>query len=67
MRTLNERATLRETIFLIFSFHFQLARDVKSYTVEAEFLGSDACSQLVAAGIPVARAYSVQRQICRSD
>ena len=40
---------------------------MKSYTVEAEFLGSDACSQLVAAGIPVARAYSVQREICRSD
>ena len=46
---------------------FQLARDVKSYTVEAEFLGSDACSQLVAAGIPVARAHSVQREICRLD
>ena len=40
---------------------------MKSYTVEAEFLASEACSQLVAAGIPVARAYSVQREICRSD
>ena len=45
----------------------KLARDVKSYTVEAEFLGSEACSQLVDAGIPVARAYSVQREICRSE
>ena len=45
----------------------QLARDVRSYTVEAEFLGSAACGQLVAAGIPVARAHAVQREICRSD
>ena len=35
--------------------------------MEAEFLGSAACGQLVAAGIPVARAHAVQREICRSD
>ena len=40
---------------------------MRSYTVEAEFLGSAACGQLVAAGIPVARAHAVQREICRSD
>merc|ERR1719192_632867 len=45
----------------------KLARDVRSYTVEAEFLGSAACGQLVAAGIPVARAHAVQREICRSE
>ena len=45
----------------------KLARDVKSYTIEAEFLGSAACEQLVTAGIPVARAFSVQREICKMD
>ena len=37
----------------------KVKRDVRSYQVEASFLGSEACAMLVRAGVPVARAYAV--------
>ena len=45
----------------------KLARDVRSYTVENAFLGSRACQALVDAGIPVARAFSVEMAPCVDD
>ena len=38
----------------------KLLRDVRSYAVEAAFLGSRACAELAAAGVPVPRAYQVE-------
>lgn len=40
----------------------KLARDVRSYAVEAGFLGSRGCEALVAAGAQVPKAYHVQLQ-----
>ena len=45
----------------------KLARDVKSYMVETAFLGSAACRALVDAGVPVARAFSVEMEPCVAD
>ena len=45
----------------------KLARDVRSYEVEAAFLGSHACRALVDAGVPVARAFSVEMEPCVAD
>eukprot|EP00929_Paragymnodinium_shiwhaense_P049312 TRINITY_DN24880_c0_g1_i3.p1 TRINITY_DN24880_c0_g1~~TRINITY_DN24880_c0_g1_i3.p1 ORF type:complete len:842 (+),score=162.18 TRINITY_DN24880_c0_g1_i3:62-2587(+) len=45
----------------------KLARDVKSYEVEARFLGSSACAQLVSAGVKVARAYFVDLRPCEEN
>ena len=45
----------------------KLARDTRSYAVEATFLGSAACEALVNAGVPVARAYAVDLRPCAAD
>lgn len=45
----------------------KLARDTKSYGVEASFLGSAACEALVESGVPVARAYAVDLRPCEHD
>ena len=45
----------------------KLARDVNSYSVEAGFLASQACKQIIKAGIPVPRAYAVEQDVCLKD
>ena len=45
----------------------KLARDTRSYAVEAGFLGSAACEALVEAGVPVARAFAVDLRPCERD
>jgi hypothetical protein len=46
----------------------QLSRDSKSFEVEAGFLGSQACSDLIAkGGVHVARAYAAMSQPCLRD
>jgi len=45
----------------------KLARDVRSYAVEAAFLASPACADLVSSGIRVARAYCAELRPCAED
>ena len=45
----------------------KLRRDVRSYAVEAAFLGSRACAELVTAGVPLPRAYRVELRPDEAD
>jgi len=45
----------------------KIARDVRSYEVEVGFLGSAACRELSAAGVPVPQAFAAQLEPCSSD
>eukprot|EP00282_Hemiselmis_andersenii_P010721 CAMPEP_0114147678 /NCGR_PEP_ID=MMETSP0043_2-20121206/21228_1 /TAXON_ID=464988 /ORGANISM="Hemiselmis andersenii, Strain CCMP644" /LENGTH=63 /DNA_ID=CAMNT_0001242219 /DNA_START=11 /DNA_END=202 /DNA_ORIENTATION=+ len=45
----------------------KVGRDVKSFQVEASFLGSKACAALEGVGVAVARAYAVQMEPCEED
>ena len=45
----------------------KIARDVRSYEVEVGFLGSAACRELGAAGVPVPRAFAACLEPCPDD
>ena len=45
----------------------KIARDVRSYEVEVGFLGSAACRELGAAGVPVPRAFAACLEPCAGD